>query len=262
MAIISTAILLGVADRAAFQYGLIRTAFLTINDVGGGLNYTRITASNDSDVEIPLGSSYKNVDSGWAIANNIKVGTPLASIIIAMESHFSKVAQSPSTWDKFLTDADERVSDFFNQIHSAIKGKFMLADNVFSEADDKLASVAISAGPSLDFTDGINYGDGTASNLASGTNFAASQLRVKVVGGAIGATDLDVDVIGLDESGGAKTVSVVIPATTAENAFIDVGTSADRFRDITSIVYTPASDKGTDGDAFEVRNKIERTIAL
>ena len=262
MPAISTATLLGVADRAAFEFGLINTAFATINDVGGGLNYTRVTGTDDADVELPLVSPYTSVDNGWSKTNNIKLGTPLSLIITAMESHFKRVGQTPSTWDGYLSLNDKRVSDFFNQVHKAIKGKFMLADNVFSEADDLIASANISAGPAINFVDGINYGNGTSTNLADGTNFAASQLRVKIVGGDIGAADLDIDVIGLDESGGGKTVSVVIPALTAQDAFIDVGGPSDRFRDVTSIIYTPASDEGTDGDAIEIRNKKERTIAL
>ena len=262
MAAISTAILLGIADRAAFQYGLIDTAYATINDVGGGLYFTRATGSNDADVEIPLGSPYLNVDSAWLKNTNIKSGTPLSQVITAMESHFAKTGQNPKTWDKFLTTNDKRVSDFFNQIHFAIKGGFMLADNVFSEADDLFAEATIASGPVLNFTDQQNYGDGVAANKADGSNFAASQLRVKVVNQALGATDLDIDVIGKDENGDSQTVSVVIPASTAQDAFIDVGSLTDRFRDITSIVYTPASDQGTVGDDIEIRNKKERTIAL
>ena len=257
---ISVIVLLGIADRAASQYKLINDAFEVINDIGGGMYYTRISATQDSDVELPLIKAGHNVDTGWDLIKTVKTATPLHEIITNMETHFKAVGHAD--WDAYLTAKDKRLSDFFNQIHFAFKTTHMLADNIFSEADDLLASASVSSGPTLDFTDGINYGDGTPENLADGTNFAASQLRIKVVDAAIGATDLDVDIVGKDENGDSQTVPVVIPASTAQDAFIDVGTSANRFRDITNIIYTPSSDKGTVGDAFEVRNKKERQIAL
>ena len=260
MAVISKTVLIGMADRAASQFDLIRIAFATINDVGGGLFYTRSNDTNDSDVGLPLGQPLDNIDKGWDIVTNINSGTPLHELITAMEKHFTKVGET--TWDAFLLANDERVSDYFNQIYFSIKEQYLKADNVFSEKDDLLGSGDVSSGPTLDFTDGINYGDGNANNFADGSNFAASQLRIKVVGGAIGGTDLDIDVVGKNEDGDSRTVSVVIPASTAENAFIDVGTSANRFRDITNIIYTPSADPGTVGDSFEVRNKKERNIAL
>ena len=54
----------------------------------------------------------------------------------------------------------------------------MHAVNVFSEGDDEFAELEVITGPAVQFTDGINYGDGDQLNPANGTFFAATQLKV------------------------------------------------------------------------------------
>ena len=260
MALIATSVLLDIADRAASQFSLLNTAFASINP-GGDQYADKVTATDNIDLEVPSIAKYDTVDNSFSLSTNVGSGTPLGQVITAMDAHFSRV-NSTGSWDGYLTTNDIRVSDFFNQINQIQKGSFLLSNNVFSEAEDIFGTVAITAGPTLGFVDGISYGDGAATNKADGTNFAAQQMRVKVVNQAIGAADLDIDITYKDENNTTQTISVVIPATTAQDAFINVGTSSNRALDVTGVVYTPASDEGTDGDDIEIQNLKERAISF
>ena len=56
----------------------------------------------------------------------------------------------------YLEGKDERVSQYFAELWTAVKSGYMRAVNVFSEGDDKFADVSVAAGPVIVFTDGIN----------------------------------------------------------------------------------------------------------
>ena len=263
MALIDSTTLLGIADRCAAQYGYLKTAFDSISLTGGvsacnSYYWQMITATDDPDVEIPLESTYYNSDINLSLVTCVRSGTPqLTSIVTTMDNHFSRVSHSGS-WDGFLTTNDERVSDYFNKVYYIAKGSYMLANNVFSEADDVFGTAEVEAGPSVTFTDGDDYGDGSASNRASGSYFAATQLKVVCVG-AIGATDLDLRLSVKDEDDVATTIDVTVPALSLDGAEIDVGTVTDRFLDVTGIDFQPAADQGTLGDTVNVQNKKERS---
>jgi hypothetical protein len=259
MAIISTSVLLGIADRAAYQYGLIKTAFDSINATGGGLYQTRVTNTDDTDVEIPLLSTYYNVDSGLTLATCIRSGcAQLLTIVTAMDTHFTRVSHTGS-WDAYCTSYNKRLSDYFNQLHYLAKGQYMLANNVFSESNDAFGVIEIAAGPAVDFTDGDDYGDGSASNRASGSYFAATQLRVVPTDGAIGVNDLDLRLNVKDADNNPTTVDVTVPALTAEGASVNVGTGANKFLDVTGASIIGTSNLG---DKITIYNKKERTIAM
>lgn len=266
MPLISTSALLKIADRAAYQYGQLKATCAAISAAGTGYYAATVTATDDPDVEVPTLADYEMVDLDLQPGFMAKNGTQLPAIIGAMEAHFSGsypnggVVLQPGGWDGYLTSEDERVSQYFAELFFAVKGYYMIANNVFSEGDDQFARVQVAAGPSIVFTDGINYGDGSPRNPANGTYFAATQLRVVV--GNMGGSNLDLRLSVKDVNDNLTTIDVTVPAGSVPGASVPVGTSSDRFLDVTGAIFKPSGSTGTAGDDVTVRNLKERQIQL
>jgi len=254
MGLIDSATLLGIADRAGYQYGLLVAPFEVINVTGGGFYWQRVTATDDPDVEIPLLNTYYTTDTtGFDLETTVKSGLPkLLSIVTAMDAHFGRVTYTGG-WDGFLTSNDERVSDYFNQLYYGAKTTYMLANNVFSETEDTFGTWQYGD----TFTDGIDYGDGSPTNRASGTNFAATQLKAIVDTGSTSCTSLILRLSVKDEDNVPTTIDT--PAITGGvGTEVDIGTSADRFLDVTNIVKVSGD---LSGNIVRIENKKERQVA-
>jgi hypothetical protein len=265
MALIDTTTLLGIADRAAQQYNILNTAYLQANQEGGGYYFGRVTLTNDQDVEIPLERPYQIVDEDLQTDFAIRNGTHLANIVNAMLVHFNirNSANQPlqaGGWDGYLYTKNVRVSWWFNKLYFAIKNQYLLAVNVFSETDDVFATLDVAAGPTLNFTDGVNYGTGSTSNLANGSNFAATQLKIVVT--SMGASPLDLRLSVKDINNLPTTIDVTVPASSPAGTEIPIGTSSDRFLDVIGASFIPFGSFGTLGDTVTVNNLKERQIAL
>lgn len=268
MALIDTTTLLGIADRAAQQYDILQDAFEDANQEGGGWYFDRASSSAmapDPQVEIPLGRPYEDVDSDLEINYAIRNGTRLASVINAMLVHFNERdgsgnAIQPGGWDGYATTHNVRYSEWFNKLYFIIKNQYLLANNVFSEGEDVFGTVEIVAGPGIDFTDGVNYGTGAAANLATGGNYAPTQL--KMVLQSIGAAELDLRLRVKDKNNLPTTIDVTIPAGSSPGDEIPVGTASNRFLDVMSVEFIPFSDYGTLGDTITIQNIKERHVAL
>jgi hypothetical protein len=265
MALIDTTTLLGIADRAAQQYNILQEAFDSANQEGGGWYFSRICSTCDPQIEIPLGQPYEAVDQDLDIDYAIRNGTRLANIINAMLVHFNikKANGQPlqaGGWDGYLTSKNVRVSWWFNRLYFAIKNQYLLANNVFSETDDVFGTVTVIAGPGLNFVDGVNYGNGSSLNLASGSDFAATQLKVVV--GTMGASALDLRLSVKDINNLPTTIDVTIPGGSAPGTEIPVGTSSNRYLDMIGVAFVPFGSFGTLGDSVTIHNKKERQIAL
>ena len=265
MALIDTTTLLGIADRAAEQYNILQQAFSDANQEGGGYYFSRVTATNDSQIEIPLEQPYQIVDDDLLVDYAVRNGTRMANIVNAMLVHFNQRDNSGTPlqvggWDGYLYQHNSRVSWWFNKLFYAVKNHWMLAVNVFSETDDVFGTIELASGPSIDFTDGVNYGNGATTNQANGSYFAATQLKVIVT--TMGANDLDLRLRVKDINNVPTSIDVNIPASSPPGTEIDVGTSSDRFLDLIGAEFVPASSYGTLGDEVTVHNLKERQIAL
>lgn len=265
MPLVDTATLLRVADRAAYQYGQLITTFTAIRQQGTDYYCETVTLTDDPDVEIPTLAPYKIVDSDLLPGFAARWGTQLPNVIGGMEGHFNMRGPSGAVlqaggWDGYLTDNNIRVSQYFGDLFFACKGYYMIANNVFSEGDDQFASITLAAGPTVVFTDGVNYGSGDAANPANDVFFAATQLRVVVV--TKGANNLDIRLGVKDVNNNPTTIDVTVPAGSAPGTIVPVGTSANRFLDVISAAFVPAGSTGTVGDSITVRNLKERQVVL
>jgi hypothetical protein len=266
MPLVDTATLLRVADRAAYQYGQIKATCAVISAPGLEYYWETVTATDDPDVELPTLANYEATDRDFSPAQAAVRGTFLPCILGGMDAHFDGaypnggVVLQPGGWDGYLTAKNVRVSQYFAELFFACKGSYMIANNVFSEGNDQFARAQVAAGPVVVFTDGINYGNGSAFNPANGTFFAATQLRVVVT--VKGAVNLDLRLSVKDINDMPTTIDVTVPAGSAPGTVVAVGTSADRFLDVIGIGFVPAGSKGTAGDDVTVRNLKERQIQL
>jgi len=235
MALIAQSVLIGIADRAAMQYKYLEDAFTSLNETGGGLYFDRVTVTDDPDVEIPLEAIYEIVDENMLVAQAVKQ-TVLGNVVTAMNKHFNiesgGVPLQVGGWDGYCQAKDIRMSDYFNKLHHAAQFDWMRAIDVFSEGEDVFATLEVVAGPTLSFADGVNYGNGDATNPASGSYFAATQLKVVVV--TMGATDLDLRLSVKDVSDNPTTIDVTVPAGSAPGTEVNIGLITDRFLDVFS----------------------------
>jgi hypothetical protein len=266
MSLVDTTTLLRVADRAAYQYEQLKITLSAISQVGLGYYWQTVTATDDPDVEIPTLADYKRVDDDWLAGYVAKNGTLLGYIIGGMEAHFN--IRDPITnlplqaggWDGYLYTKNKRVSQYFAELFYACRGYYMLAVDVFSEGVDTLATAQVIAGPAVLFTDGISYGNGSNLNPANGTYFAATQLRAVVT--TMGGVNLDLRLSVKDVNNNPTTIDVTIPGGSIPGAVVNIGTSSDRFLDVTGIILKPAGSAGTLGDTITVKNLKERQIQL
>ena len=67
MPLINSTVLLGLADRVAYQYNILKALFATINATGGGTLASRIQSSNDADVQATLLQVCTAIDAGYSL---------------------------------------------------------------------------------------------------------------------------------------------------------------------------------------------------
>jgi hypothetical protein len=244
---------------------MLYDAFAAANVQGTGWYFERVSSTDDSDVEIPTIGPYREVDEDFDVDLAVREGTKMGYVVTAMETHFNRRDSNGNRlqsggWDGYLTVKDERVSWYFASLFYAVKRRRMLALNVFSEGDDTFGTVELTAGPGMDFTDGVNYGNGSSLNKADGSNYAATQLRVVVT--SMSSAKLDLRLGVKDQNDNPTTIDVTIPASSPAGTSVPVGTSSDRFLDLINVSFVPMGNFGTIGDTMTIRNLKERTIAL
>jgi hypothetical protein len=264
MALIDPTVLIGIADRAAQQYNILRQGFENANFEGGGFYFDRVTLTNDADVEIPSGLNFEALDNDFDVDRAINRGTQLPSVIGVMENHFNITNEGlplqVGGWNGYLYSHDLRVSWWFNKLFRAIKNTWLMAVNVFSESEDVFGMVEVDSENELVFTDGLNYGNGSDFNFANGENFAATQLKVVI--DEIGLLDLDLRLSVKDINDNPTTIDITIPGGSLIGSEFLIGTNLDRFLDVFSVSFIPFGNKGTVGDMITIKNKKERQVAL
>jgi len=254
MGLISSSVLEGIADRAAYQYGLYSQPFDSINVTGGGYYWQRATDGDDPDVEIPLLNTYYTIDTTcFNLSTAFRTGlTKMLQIVTAMETHFTRVGHTGG-WDSYLSSVPMRVSDYFNQVYYSAKGQYLLANNVFSESDDTLGTWDYTTG----FTDGIDYGNGSWNNRANGSYFAPTQLKAVIDTGSTSCVSLILELSVKDYQNLPTTIQTSAMSGTAGDEF-DIGISTDRFLDVTNITVVSGSSSG---NRVVILNKKERVVA-
>ena len=258
----TTTVFKGVADRMAKQYSYIKVCFDALSTTGVGDDYyERITNTDDPDVELAMLQPAYNADIEFEKNTPQKITRGLSAytnLVSSFEAHLQREGSlSNRTWDGYCESQDVRVSDYTNQVYYARNNDYMKARNVFSEEDATFASAKMTDASTLTFTDGTDFGNGSADAKADGSNFAGTQIKA-IITGSNSISSLVINIEGLDEEGVSKTLNGVSISGTPGTEIV-IGTDSDRWVDITNITRTSG---GTTDDEFEIHNIKERTIEL
>ncbi len=229
-----------------------------LNDLEPSNYFDMVTPCDDSDVEVPIAGYASLADTTLNTGDIVSRSTPaLLKLISSINAHFNRINFSGG-YDQYLINNNLRVSNYFNQLYAATFGNYLLAKNVFCDTDSLFGTINLTSGPSISFVDSINFGNGSIPyRLAKDGNFAATQLKIKVVN--FGGTRCDLNIIGTDKDNNIISNAVSIPAVTNEGDYVSIGSSSNRYLDVGSITFAN-SNHGTNGDVFEIRNIPERVI--
>lgn len=259
MALMNTSVFTGYADRIAKHYSMLKTTLASMS-ASGTPYFTRISATDDAEVEIPMVEKSNTFDvfisASGAATDLSRLITPYTALITGFENHLKKNGLG-RTWDEYCADQDVRVSEYTNEVHYAKHRRYMNASNVFSETEFTLGTCAVD--PSgIVFTDGDNLGDGTSTNKADGSNFAAARLKAVVTSSNI-TSPISLQIVGLDETGQNDTINSLNNVAGPSGTEIVLTPASGRFVDVTNVSLVSG---GTVGDTFNVVTIKERDIAL
>jgi len=251
-----------------------------------------ICPDGDPQVEIATLSNANTSDSAWntttdpwVIASSMMGSISSSySIIGALTQSFSSATSGGQSlitggWNQYLETADTtgtdyvnmptivststgvRVSEYFRRV-SNISG--LRARNVFYDSPNffEFGLITGTGGSSVTYTAIGDFGDGTTSDLADGSKFAATRLRllVPVASKWDDATTIRLTVI-TEPDGASTTVDVTLPGSMTPGMYELVGLDeAARYTKVTAVEWVSGST--TLGDSLVIQNVFERVIEL
>jgi hypothetical protein len=257
MSLISLQQFTKVADRLASQCKAL-TADIDLSPSGS--YYLSLSITGDKDVEIPM-LKYANLADETASSVGtialLKSVPSIMNIILALEEHLlfnnSLVAH---TWDSYCENQDVRVSEYTNTVHYAKKNRYMRARNVFRESEVALGSCLV-ASAVVEFTAGQALGTGLQLELASGNNFAGSQLKA-VLDSEI-TVPISIRIVGTSELGVGRTLDTGEIIVGPSGFSVSIPPASGRFVSVSAVTLLAG---GSEGDAFRLMNLKEREISF
>lgn len=210
------------SGTAAYQARLTRDQLVAF----GALDEYKITADFD--------------DAVGAVVTAIERESDLVAYFANFNSSvISHLAQDLNTW---LTSGALRVHHYWRRGGNTS----ILPVNVFPIVTT-LGSFAVTGSGAGTFTDG---------QAVDTTLYGGAQIELEVTGNPIGVAAIEATVACVLADGSTVNKIGTIGAAAAVGAKVALGTSADRIVNITGITITG----GTNGDAFKVQTKEDRTI--
>ncbi|MGQ4893397.1 MAG: hypothetical protein ACP6IQ_02090 [Candidatus Njordarchaeia archaeon] len=261
MAVISETLFEGITDRAAFQFQSIKANLAALGVEGTGTQYHRVTSTNDSDIEVPLVESADTSDKAFSASDAaVKLCrnfTDFTQIITGLEEHFRRVNLDNPTIDGYCEASGVLVSNYFNQIYYARRGRYLLARHVFCEEEKTFCSCTVT--PSgINFVDRDDFGDGSPENYADGNNFAGEKVKAVVTSPTI-SVPINIRIIGLNENGEDQTIESGAIIIGNQGDEINIPSASGRFVDITNVELVSG---GSNGDSFDLKPIKERIVKL
>lgn len=242
MATISIANLKTITDSIARQYKYLADAMGTVATAstaayGAGQNLTRVLGLNDVAQELAL-LGPANDQTNLLVKGGLR--SFFRPVIQALQAHVG------GSFDAFLATSDDRVAPEFRD---AAGTDLIGPARVFPPVYDPICTFAVS---------GAGAGTRTGGTPVDTTQYGKANMEV-VATSTIGASGITATLTMKLLDGTTQTKSVTIPASTANGTAIAIGVAGtDMYVDCTAITITG----GTAADAFKVRSKLERVIAL
>ena len=299
MALIDPNDVLAISDRIGKRYffSLLAAVSGSIDSLSlRGENFyamAHVCPDGDSEIEISTLSQAKASDDAWnensdtfVLATNLMGGLSNSfSIIGALTSHFNTATSGgqkalTGSWNQFLETADPtgtdyttmptfpgtgegvRISEYFRRVYSNSGGPSIRARNVFFDAPDPFTFGTITgeAADTVAYDDVGDFGNGTANDIADGSAFAAT--RMKLVAGSGGwsaSTTLDIQLV-TEPNGNIVTVSVSVPSLAPGAQTLIGSLDTDRFTKVSGVTVTGGTT--TIGETLDILNIFERVIEL
>jgi hypothetical protein len=253
MAVITKSIFQGRSDRLAIQIKLLTEGAASGMSIGGGQHFTRITDSDDYDVENSYIDNSHNFDItyGSGIVANIPI---FVSMINDDVSHVA--GKGYTNLDAYLSGQDLNVHWKYDELYYYVKGSHLLGANVFGPVR-LIASEAVTGASSGTYSHNITTIT-SAWVATSTTNYSGEKMNIVVPAGSSITSQTTVKLYLTTEGGEAVTENVVIPTATGAGQVV-VSTVGTSFIDCTNVQVLSG---GTNGNAFQVWTNLERTAAL
>lgn len=277
MGLISVASVQDITDKIARRFFYLRNAAVSgaadvSYDSYYSLAHVSVPPSGDPLIELYTLSPADSSDAAWkpttaeTIADSLVTATSSAYAIIGgITTHLSRAGVTGG-WSQYLTDSDLRVNEQFRRVFSKVGGSGLRVKNVFYDGDEFSFGGFENVSGTATFTKGDDFIDGSSYNAdasATGTSWAPTQLRVKVIT-TIGGTDLDLKVKAKksDNTYADPWPTVTITAGTTAGTYVDIGSSSDVFVSVDDVDFADGGDEGTNGDTVAIVNKVERALVV
>ena len=259
---------------------------------------SHVVDPGDPEIEIATLTQARNSDAAWnEDSNPFALATSLMSalsssygIIGALTSHFNTATLSGAraisgSWNQYLETADSagtdyasmptfpsltgsygeggvRVSEYFRRVYTSAGGPNLRARNVFYDAPDAFTFATFTGIGSNQVETALlgDFGGGTANDIANGSAFAATSMKVVAgAGGWSATTTFEIELV--TEPNGDIVIRTVVVPILAPGAQHKFSTNVlDRFTKVLSV--TPTSGTTVVGETLSVVNVFERVIEL
>lgn len=133
MSVINKNVFLGITDRIAKQYVELKRGIES--GIGGTSYYSRITATNDYDVENALLVTAHEADTKYKVDSILISISTFSNLISKLESHLRSAGGYRNT-QEYLSGMGIQVSDEFAEVYSILTGKEI--DNDFIDDDREI----------------------------------------------------------------------------------------------------------------------------
>jgi len=252
-----------------------------------------VCPDGDPEIEITTLSQARASDQAWnttsdpfALATSLIGGLSSSySIIGALTTHFNTATSGgeraiTGNWNQYLESSDTtgtdyinkptfpstgkgvRISEYFRRVYSNSGGPQLRARNVFYDAPDPFVFGTITgeAGNTVAYVDVGNFGNGTANDIANGSAFAATRMKlVAGTGGWSAGTTLNMQLV-TEPNGDVVTISISVPALVAGAQTLIGVNSESRYTKVSGVSVTGGAT--TVGETLSIVNVFERVIEL
>ncbi len=268
MGVISDTQFIAISDRLARQAIELENAVLFSQS--GTSYYVNVhgslPATGDYQIEADLITPANTADNGFTMA---KVSsTFFAGMINALNTHVtSRGGTQIATMDDYIIGSGLRVHELFGVAFEDVTGGALKAKSVFRDDEIEMAVQTFSGSGTGTFTDGDRLGAGAGGDFVrddynAGTTPDSANQKVAYyiasgTGGGIPA-DIQISVIGTNSDGNTFSVNATITSGTTIGTKTEIGTTNERFSDITTMQIAG----GTSGDVLTIRSLVERGVGL
>lgn len=256
MPLFTTTTVSGLTDRIAKIASALETTLSTARQATGpGGLFQRVTATNDYQVERDLITPTYDFEQNLSGLTLFAGSQLTVGLINGLETHCSRTANV--SFNTYLRNSGLQVSEYYAQVHGAVRGTQLQAHNVFAESNIVMASFTKVGLANWTFAAGQNLGSGGTSLYDSVTPNTGEQKLLFSGLGLSGPVTLTFNVSGLDDAGSVQQYRATLSASPS----MTVLNTTTKMRTITSVSYVSGDISGNaTGAVLQLINSRERVV--